>query len=105
MGVGQAIFYASLILAGVVVLVVWGALRINARGARDLSDTLADRLAEAEAGYYTELRAAPVIGVPYVAVTDDGSHDLYPHMSDSARDVCIGYLESLMALPARERTS
>jgi hypothetical protein len=103
MGVGEAVFYASLILAAVTVLVVVGALRISARRPRDLSDTIAEQIAAAETDYYTELRAAPIIGVPYDSVRSDGSHDLYPHMSDAARDVCIGYLESLMAMPARER--
>lgn len=48
MGVGEAVFYGSLIFAAVAVLVVAGALRINGRRKpRDLSDTIAEQIEQA----------------------------------------------------------
>lgn len=108
MGAGAAIGWAFLLLAGLVGLgfaagwvVTLVRDRIQAR--RSWAGVVDEQIAAAEQTYQTELRAAPVIGVPYVAVTDDGSHDLYPHMSEHCRDAVVAELDGWFALPAAER--
>lgn len=100
---GAGIFWSTAVTGALVLFGVW--LRDRRRDRRALPDTLAvaEQLAAAETTYRTELHAAPVVGVPYDTVRSDGSHDLYPHMSDAARDVCIGYLEAAFAQPDAER--
>lgn len=106
---GAGIFWSTAATGALVLFGAWLVARLRDRHRLRVPspnlDPCAGELAEAEAAYHTELRGAPVIGVPYDAVRSDGAHDAYPHMSQHARDAVVASLNAQLDLPARERTS
>jgi hypothetical protein len=105
MGTGATIFVAAMLgvpaVIGVVSLV--GVVRSRPKP-RDLSDTIAEQIADMPSSNLDQVNGAPVIGVPALDCLDRlAPWDVDPDVDDAWRLSALHRIESSWALPARER--